>query len=95
MPATPKGVISRKENMPMERKIKESEILECVYTAQEAARAWGIMQSRVSHACTGFKDRGRNSPPRFTPTEARKVGGSWLVTIFGMERVFGRKEEKK
>ena len=78
----------------MERKVKESEILECVYTAQEAARAWGITKQRVHHACVGFKDRGRTSPPRFTETEARKVGTNWIVTVFGMERVFGRKEDK-
>lgn len=91
MPATPKGV---KGGERMEY-IKKDDILKCVYTAQEAAKEWGINSQRVNHACTGFKDRGRTSPPRFTETEARKVGTNWIVTIFGMERVFGRKEEKK
>ncbi len=74
--------------------IRKDDILKCVYTAQEAAKAWGINPRRVNNACTGFKDRGRNSPPRFTETEARKVGTNWLVTVFGMERVFGKRPKK-
>lgn len=72
--------------------VKKERILECVLTAYEAGRVWGINPHRVSTACTGFRAHGYNSPPRFTPEEARKVGRIWLVTIFGMERVFGKKK---
>lgn len=56
-----------------------------VMTASEAAERWGISPRRVQSACTGRDD----TPPRLLPGEARKAGGTWLVTRSGMERVFG------
>lgn len=56
-----------------------------VMTASEAAELWGIPPRRVQSACTGRDD----TPPRLLPGEARKAGGTWLVTRDGMERVFG------
>lgn len=63
--------------------------LAAVMTASEAAERWGISPRRVQSACTGRDD----TPPRFVPGEARKAGGTWLVTVNGMERVFGSEPE--
>lgn len=73
--------------------IRMKDILNHVHTASAAAQKWGITQQRVSHAYTGFKDRGRNSPPRFKDGEAKKCGAVLLVTDAGMERVFGKRKE--
>lgn len=61
-----------------------------VMTASEAADLWGIPPRRVQAACTGRDD----TPPRMLTGEARKAGGTWLVTRDGMTRVFGPRSEK-
>ncbi|MFZ5687853.1 MAG: helix-turn-helix domain-containing protein [Bacillota bacterium] len=56
--------------------------IELVYTAAEAGELWNLGTSTVKRACqTG----------RFAPWEARKSGGTWLVTRAAMERVYGPK----
>jgi len=60
--------------------------IDTIYTAPEAARLWGIDESTVKKAC---------QQGRFTEEEARKSGGTWLVTIAGMERVYGQKPDAK
>ncbi len=57
--------------------------LENVMTASEAARLWGKDASTVKKACQADK---------FTPDEVRKSGGTWLVTVAGMERVYGSRK---
>lgn len=58
------------------------QVLELVYTAAEAGELWNLGTSTVKRACqTG----------RFAPWEARKSGGTWLVTRAAMERVYGPK----
>lgn len=52
-----------------------------VYTAREAEKIWGLGQNTV----TKWIERGK-----FKISEARKSGGTWLVTHKGMERVAGR-----
>lgn len=55
-------------------------------TAVEAGELWGLGTSTVKRACqTG----------RFLPWEARKSGGTWLVTTAGMERVYGKRGRDK
>lgn len=53
-------------------------------TATEAAEKWNLEESTVKKAC---------QQKRFHPWEARKSGKSpkapWLVTITGMERLYG------
>lgn len=53
-----------------------------VLTATEASEVWGLNESTVKKAC---------QQGRFTDQEARKSGGTWLVTITGMERIYGIK----
>lgn len=57
-----------------------------VYTAREAEKIWGLGQNTV----VKWIERGK-----FKLSEARKSGGTWLVTHKGMERVAGelKKEE--
>ncbi|HCT30301.1 MAG TPA: hypothetical protein DIW31_06125 [Bacteroidales bacterium] len=55
-----------------------------VVTASEAAELWGFDVSTVKRAC---------QQGRFHQHEARKSGGTWLVTLVGMERVYGPKPE--
>lgn len=56
-----------------------------VMPTSEAAKEWGVAQVTVMQGCSGYK----KSPPRFTPEECRKSGGTWLVTRGGMTRLFG------
>lgn len=53
-----------------------------IITASEAAQLWGLDSSTVKKACQQGK---------FSDHEARKSGGTWLVTVEGMERVYGPK----
>jgi len=55
-----------------------------ILTAAEAARLWGLDSSTVKKAC---------QQGRFTAEEARKSGKNWLVTVEGMRRVYGDKQE--
>lgn len=59
--------------------------LDEVMTAAEAAEKWGNAPITIQQACSGYK----KSPPRFTEAEARKSGGTWLVTRAAMERLYG------
>jgi hypothetical protein len=52
-----------------------------IFTASEAARLWQLDESTVKKAC---------QQGRFTEDEARKSGGTWMVTRAGMERVYGK-----
>lgn len=56
-----------------------------VYTAAEAETVWGLGPSTVRAAC---------QKGRFAPHEARKSGGTWLVTKAGMIRLYGPKPQK-
>lgn len=56
-----------------------------IFTASEAARLWQLDESTVKKAC---------QQGRFTEDEARKSGGTWIVTRDGMERVYSRKEKR-
>lgn len=57
-----------------------------VMTASEAAERWGLNLATVKLACSGQK----GGSPRFHTDEFRKSKGTWLVTIEGMERVYGK-----
>ncbi|SFB10319.1 helix-turn-helix domain-containing protein [Selenomonas ruminantium] len=59
--------------------------LENVMTASEAAARWHLAPITVRQACTGYA----NVAARFTSMEARKSGGTWLISVTGMTRVFG------
>lgn len=59
---------------------------EDVMTSAEAAERWGISPVTIKQACAGQ----RNTPPRFTKSECRKSKGTWLVTRYGMERLYGK-----
>ena len=56
-----------------------------VYTAAEAAQLWSLEKSTVRAACNNG---------RFTPQEARKSGGTWIITEAAMTRVYGPIEVK-
>ena len=59
-------------------------ILEDVYTATDAAIKWGVGESTVrNYAAQG----------KFPIGEAKKSGGTWLVTGNGMRIIFGEKKE--
>lgn len=64
-------------------------MLEKVMTVKEASERWGMPVTTIKQACSGQ----RNTPPRFTPEECNKSGGTWLVTHAGMVRLYG--EPKK
>ncbi len=59
-----------------------------VMTATEAAEKWGLAKVTVRQACSGYA----KAAPRFTKEEARQSGSTWLVTVEGMNRVFGEKK---
>ena len=61
-----------------------------VMTATEAAQLWNMAPITVRQACTGYS----KAPARFTSTEARKSGSTWLITVEGMTRVFGSREKR-
>jgi len=60
-------------------------VLDKVMTATEAAQLWNLAPITVRQACTGYA----KAPARFTATEARKSGNTWLISVDGMKRVFG------
>ncbi len=63
-------------------------VLNKVMTATEAANLWNMAPITVRQACTGYS----KSPAKFTLEEARKSGKTWLITVDGMERVFGKRK---
>ncbi len=63
-------------------------ILNEVLTTPEASKRWNVPQVTIKKACAGQK----GYPPRFTPDECRKSGGTWLVTRQGMERLYGKEK---
>ena len=63
-----------------ERKILFSDVLSC----PEAAKAWGISETKVKRYCGEGK---------FLPNEARQTGKYWIITRQGMERVFGQNKK--
>ena len=62
-----------------------------VMTAAEAAELWCMAPITIQQACSGYK----KSPPRFTAKECRKAGRIWLVTRAGMERLYGKQEDRQ
>ena len=62
-------------------------VLDKVLTATEAAKLWNIAPITVRQACTGYS----KAPARFTSSEARKSGNTWLISVEGMKRVFGNR----
>lgn len=52
-----------------------------VLTAPEAAKLWCLDESTVKKACQAG---------RFSTKEARKTGKVWLITVSGMERLYGK-----
>lgn len=60
-----------------------------VMSAAEAAERWGVSPVTIKQACAGQ----RNTPPRFTKDECRKSKGTWLVTRYGMERLYGKERK--
>lgn len=62
-------------------------LLDKVMTATEAAQLWNLAPITIRQACTGYS----KAPAKFTSTEARKSGKTWLISVDGMKRVFGNK----
>lgn len=60
-----------------------------VMTATEAAEKWGVAKVTVRQACSGYA----KAAPRFTSEETRQSGSTWLVTVEGMNRVFGERKQ--
>ena len=63
-------------------------VMNKVITAAEAAQMWNLSPTTVRHACAGYS----KSPAKFASTEARKSGNTWLVSVEGMARVFGKRK---
>jgi len=63
-------------------------VLNQVLTATEAAQIWNLAPITVRQACTGYA----KAPAKFTATEARKSGKTWLISVDGMKRVFGNRK---
>lgn len=61
-----------------------------VMTTQEAAKRWGLAIDYIKQLCTGQK----GNPPRLTTEECRKSGKMWLVTRAGMERLYGKEQQR-
>lgn len=59
--------------------------LKDVYSAAEAAKVWGVGESTIRNYAASGK----------FGEEAKKSGGTWLVTEKGMEEVFGIKKVNK
>jgi hypothetical protein len=57
-----------------------------VMTVTEAAAEWGFDPSTLRYACIGGK---------FSTNEARKSGGTWLITRQAMKRVYGEPSTTK
>lgn len=70
--------------------MEQSEALQFVMTAAEAAERWGKSDITIRQACSGYK----KAPPRFKEGEFRQSGKVWLVTIEGMTRVFGPEKQE-
>ena len=64
-------------------------VLNQVLTATEAAQLWNLAPITVRQACTGYA----KAPAKFTATEARKSGKTWLISVEGMTRVFGDRKK--
>ena len=60
-------------------------VLDEVMTVSEAAGHLNKDVRTVRQACTYYK----GNPPRFTSDEVRQSGRTWLITLAGMERVYG------
>ncbi|MDD6381757.1 MAG: helix-turn-helix domain-containing protein [Selenomonadaceae bacterium] len=60
-------------------------VLDEVMTVSEAARRWDKDVRTIRQACTYYK----GNPPRFASDEVRQSGRTWLITLEGMERVYG------
>lgn len=73
--------VIKKMNTVME----QSEALDFVMIASEAAELWGKSDITIRQACSGYK----KAPPRFKEGEFRQSGKTWLVTRADMARVFG------
>lgn len=69
-------------------------LIEKVITTKEAATRWGLSQNKVQNACAGNKAN-PNVKILFNTDEARQSGSTWLVTLKGMERVFGVEKSKR
>lgn len=65
-------------------------VLNEVMTATEAAELWNLAPITVRQACAGYV----KAPAKFTSTEARKSGKTWLISVAGMTRVFGNRKNK-
>jgi len=59
--------------------------LEDVMTLTEAAERWGLSDGAVIRMAI--------KKGKFRPDEVRKSGGTWLITVDAMRRVFG--DERK
>ena len=66
-------------------------ILQNVLTTSEAAELWGLGKATIKQACSGQKGI---RPLLVLDVECRKSGNAWLVTIAGMERVYGPMKHK-
>ena len=61
--------------------------LDDVMTTQEAGERWNVPADSIKQCCLK-----RYANKQFTDDEARKSGKNWLVTLQGMERLYGKEE---
>lgn len=65
-------------------------LIDDVMTIKEACQRWNLGNTTIRQACTGQK----GGLPRFQKREFRQSGSTWLITVDGMTRVFGKEQKK-
>lgn len=63
--------------------------LDDVMTTQEAGERWNVLADSIKQCCLK-----RYTNKQFTDDEARKSGKNWLVTRQGMERLYGKGDNR-
>ncbi|MDU2418316.1 helix-turn-helix domain-containing protein [Negativicoccus succinicivorans] len=58
-------------------------LIDQVLTAKEAEERWKLSEGLI-------RQRARKFPKAFNPGEIRKSGGTWLITLDAMERLYGK-----
>lgn len=71
-----------------------------VFTIQEASDWLGVSSTTLKKYCAGrvVMQKGQEAyryAPKFLPSECRLAGKTWLITLEGLERLFGDRIKEK
>jgi|GEM_PF-504749 len=97
---TYQGMLRLYGEAPNEREFVNSKIISSLrntLTCNEAALLWGVHKENIKRACAGqvSNKNGRTNPRFMLNVEYRKSGNIWLVTVEGMERLYGKMRNKQ